>query len=113
MEWFDLLLKAGVPSGPINTVDGGFAMAERFGLDPIVTVGEGDRATPTTRHPIRLSETPADHRLPPPELDEQGRTVKVGWDPTADSSDYEYRYEYSCAAGARGAPRFDDDAATR
>ncbi|MEV4376658.1 CoA transferase [Streptosporangium sp. NPDC049644] len=72
VEWFELLVKAGVPSGPINTVDGGFAMAERFGLDPIVEVGEGDRAVPTTRHPIRFSRTPAGYRLPPPEPDEHG-----------------------------------------
>ncbi|GAA4558312.1 CoA transferase [Pseudonocardia xishanensis] len=72
LEWFELLTEAGVPSGPINTIDGGFAMAERFELDPIVEVGEGDRAVPTTRHPIRFSETPAVYRLPPPELDEHG-----------------------------------------
>ena len=65
--------RPGCPCGPINTIDGGFAMAERFGLDPVVEVGEGDRAVPTTRHPIRFSETPADYRLPPPELDEHGR----------------------------------------
>ncbi|WP_405892421.1 CoA transferase [Streptomyces sp. NBC_00104] len=70
LEWFDLFVDAGVPCGPINTIAGGFAMAERFGLDPVVEVGEGDRAVPTTRHPIRFSETPAAYRLPPPELDE-------------------------------------------
>src|SRR5882724_6295243 len=58
-EWFDLLVAAGVPCGPINTIDGGFAMAERFGLEPIVEVGEGGRAVPTTRNPIRFTETPA------------------------------------------------------
>ncbi|MEU8377717.1 CoA transferase [Streptosporangium sp. NPDC048865] len=78
VEWFELLVKAGVPSGPINTVDGGFAMAERFGLDPIVEVGEADRAVPTTRHPIRFSRTPAGYRLPPPELDEHGAELR-GW----------------------------------
>jgi crotonobetainyl-CoA:carnitine CoA-transferase CaiB-like acyl-CoA transferase len=72
VEWFELLVEAGVPSGPINTIDGGFAMAERFELDPIVEVGEGERAVPTTRHPIRFSATPAAYRLPPPELDEHG-----------------------------------------
>ncbi|MFI1354474.1 hypothetical protein ACH4TV_12950 [Streptomyces sp. NPDC020898] len=45
--------------GAINTVDGGVVLAERFGLDPVVEVGEGDRAVPTPRHPIRFSETPA------------------------------------------------------
>jgi crotonobetainyl-CoA:carnitine CoA-transferase CaiB-like acyl-CoA transferase len=76
-EWFGLLVKAGVPSGPINTIDGGFALAERMGLDPVVPVGAGDRAVPTTRHPIRFSETPADYRLPPPELDEHGTELRA------------------------------------
>ena len=76
-EWFDLLLEAGVPSGPINTIDDGFAMAKRFGLEPVVEVGEGDRAVPTTRHPIRFSETPATYRLPPPELDEHGDELRA------------------------------------
>jgi crotonobetainyl-CoA:carnitine CoA-transferase CaiB-like acyl-CoA transferase len=76
LEWFELLVEAGVPSGPINTVDGGFAMAERFGLDPIVEAGEGDRAMPTTRNPIRFSETPVGYPLPPPELDEHGAALR-------------------------------------
>jgi crotonobetainyl-CoA:carnitine CoA-transferase CaiB-like acyl-CoA transferase len=76
VEWFELLVKAGVPSGPINTIDGGFAMAERFGLDPVVEVGEGDRATATTRNPIGFSETPVGYRLPPPELGEHGAEIR-------------------------------------
>ncbi|MFC4502642.1 MULTISPECIES: CaiB/BaiF CoA transferase family protein [Streptomyces] len=77
LEWFDLLVAAGVPCGPINTIDGGFAMAERFGLEPVVEVGEGERAVPTTRHPIRFSESPATYRLPPPELDEHGAELRA------------------------------------
>ncbi|GAB3438934.1 CaiB/BaiF CoA transferase family protein [Actinophytocola sediminis] len=77
VEWFDLLVDAGVPCGPINTIDGGFAMADRFGLDPVVEVGDGDRAIPTTRHPIRFSETPASYRLPPPRLDEHGAELRA------------------------------------
>lgn len=76
LEWFDLLVDAGVPCGPINTIDGGFAMAERMELDPVVVVGEGDDAVPTTRHPIRFSATPASYRLPPPKLDEHGQELR-------------------------------------
>jgi crotonobetainyl-CoA:carnitine CoA-transferase CaiB-like acyl-CoA transferase len=77
VEWFDLLVKAGVPSGPIQTIDGGFAMAERFELEPIVSAGAGERAVPTTRHPVRFSRTPASYRLPPPELDEHGTELRA------------------------------------
>jgi crotonobetainyl-CoA:carnitine CoA-transferase CaiB-like acyl-CoA transferase len=76
-EWFDLLLDAGVACGPINTIDEGFAAADRFGLDPVVEVGEGDRALPTTRHPIRFSGTPVSYTLPPPELDEHGAELRA------------------------------------
>ncbi|WP_049572822.1 CaiB/BaiF CoA transferase family protein [Nonomuraea sp. SBT364] len=76
LEWFELLVAAGVPSGPINTVDGGFAMAERFGLDPVVEAGQGERAMPTTRHPIRFSESSVTYPLPPPELDEHSAELR-------------------------------------
>ncbi|CAG7643961.1 CaiB/BaiF CoA transferase family protein [Actinacidiphila bryophytorum] len=77
VEWFEALTAVGVPCGPINTIDGGFAMAERFGLDPVVAVGEGERAVPTTRNPIRFSATPVGYKLPPPELDEHGPQLRA------------------------------------
>lgn len=76
-EWFEALVAVGVPCGPITTIDGGFAMARRFGLDPVVEVGDGERAVPTTRHPIRFSATPAGYALPPPELDEHGAELRT------------------------------------
>ncbi|HET6968070.1 MAG TPA: CoA transferase [Ornithinibacter sp.] len=76
MEWFRDLTAAGVPCGPINTVDGGVAFAESVGLDPVVVVGEGDAAVPSVRNPIRMSATPPDYRLPPPALDEHGAQIR-------------------------------------
>jgi crotonobetainyl-CoA:carnitine CoA-transferase CaiB-like acyl-CoA transferase len=75
-EWFTLLVDAGVPCGPINTIDGGFAMAEKFGLEPVIEAGEGERALPMARHPITFSATPATYPLPPPELDEHGAELR-------------------------------------
>jgi crotonobetainyl-CoA:carnitine CoA-transferase CaiB-like acyl-CoA transferase len=76
LEWFRDIIAAGVPCGPINTVDQGVAFAEEVGLDPVVTVGEGAAAVPSVRNPIRFSETPADYRLPPPGLDEHGEEIR-------------------------------------
>ena len=76
MEWFRDITAAGVPCGPINTVDGGVAFAESVGLDPVVLVGEGEAAVPSVRNPIRLSATPPDYRLPPPALDEHGAEIR-------------------------------------
>ena len=61
------IIAAGVPCGPINTVDGGVGFATEIGLDPVVEVGEGAAMVPSVRNPITFSETPADYRLPPPE----------------------------------------------
>jgi crotonobetainyl-CoA:carnitine CoA-transferase CaiB-like acyl-CoA transferase len=77
-EWFDALIAAGVPCGPINTVDKGIAFAEKIGLEPIVTAGTGDKARPVLRHPVTFSRTPASYPLAPPELDEQGDEIR-GW----------------------------------
>jgi crotonobetainyl-CoA:carnitine CoA-transferase CaiB-like acyl-CoA transferase len=76
LDWFREIIAAGVPCGPINTVDGGVAFAEEVGLDPVVTVGEGAAAVPSVRNPITFSETPADYRLPPPSLDEHGEEIR-------------------------------------
>jgi crotonobetainyl-CoA:carnitine CoA-transferase CaiB-like acyl-CoA transferase len=76
-EWFDLLIAAGVPCGPINTVDAGVAFAEKIGLEPVITAGSGDRARPGMRHPVSFSATPASYRLAPPELDEHGDDIRA------------------------------------
>src|SRR5271165_3004955 len=76
MEWFRELIAAGVPCGPINTIDQGVAFATEVGLDPVVSVGQGDAAVPSVRHPITFSVTPASYRLPPPALDEHGAEIR-------------------------------------
>jgi crotonobetainyl-CoA:carnitine CoA-transferase CaiB-like acyl-CoA transferase len=75
-EWFELLVDAGVPCGPINTIDGGFAMAEQLELDPIAEVGTGERTLPMARHPIGFSGFDVRYELAPPELDEHGAELR-------------------------------------
>ena len=72
MEWFRDITAAGIPCGPINTVDQGVAFAEDIGLDPVVDVGPDGASVRSVRNPITLSETPPAYRLPPPALDEHG-----------------------------------------
>jgi crotonobetainyl-CoA:carnitine CoA-transferase CaiB-like acyl-CoA transferase len=76
MDWFRDIIGAGVPCGPINTIDQGVAFAEEIGLDPVVTVGEGAAAVPSVRNPITFSTTAAAYRLPPPTLDEHGPEIR-------------------------------------
>lgn len=89
MEWFRDIIAAGVPCGPINTVDGGVAFAREVGLDPVVEVGQPGAAVPSVRNPITFSETPPDYRLPPPSLDEHGAEIRRWLAQPADHADDE------------------------
>jgi crotonobetainyl-CoA:carnitine CoA-transferase CaiB-like acyl-CoA transferase len=76
-EWFDELIAAGVPCGPINSVAGGVAFAERIGLEPVVISGDPDSGVPGIRNPLRFSATAPRYVLPPPELDEHGDEIRA------------------------------------
>jgi crotonobetainyl-CoA:carnitine CoA-transferase CaiB-like acyl-CoA transferase len=76
-EWFDQLIAAGVPCGPINTVDRGIAFADEIGLQPVAVAGQGEAAVPTVRHPLTFSVTPPRYDLPPPRLDEHGAQIRA------------------------------------
>jgi crotonobetainyl-CoA:carnitine CoA-transferase CaiB-like acyl-CoA transferase len=76
-EWFDKLIAAGVPCGPINSVAGGVAFAEQIGLDPVVLAGQGDAAVPGIRNPLTFSATAPSYDLPPPALDEHGTAIRA------------------------------------
>ncbi|GAA3088381.1 CaiB/BaiF CoA-transferase family protein [Pseudonocardia yunnanensis] len=71
-EWFDILAPAGVPCGPINTIDDGLALAERLGLDPVVAPG----GVLSVRNPVTYSATPPSYRLPPPALGAHGAEIR-------------------------------------
>lgn len=71
-EWFALLSAAGLPCGPINDVAGGVTLADRLGLEPVVTLD----GVPMVRNPLQLSATPATYRLGPPELGAAGAEIR-------------------------------------
>ncbi|HEX7627109.1 MAG TPA: CoA transferase, partial [Gaiellaceae bacterium] len=73
-EWRDALLEAGVPSGPVQTIDEAFSLAAELGLD-VVDETDGVR---TVAFPAHLSETPASVRRRPPDLDEHGPELRRG-----------------------------------
>jgi len=72
-EWFHDLIAAGVPCAPINTIDGGVALAASLGLNPVIDAG----GVPGVRNPITFSETPPAYQLPPPGLDEHGEEIRA------------------------------------
>jgi crotonobetainyl-CoA:carnitine CoA-transferase CaiB-like acyl-CoA transferase len=77
LDWFHAIIGAGVPCGPINTIDGGVAFAEEVGLEPVVELGPEDARVRSVRNPITLSHTPADYRLPPPGLGEHDAEIRA------------------------------------
>ena len=85
-EWFSDLIAAGVPCGPINTIDQGIAFAEEIGLDPVVRAG-GQAGLPTIRHPVSYSQTPPRYDLPPPALDEHGSQIRAWLGDSPDTED--------------------------
>ncbi|MFJ8050463.1 CaiB/BaiF CoA transferase family protein [Streptomyces luteogriseus] len=81
-HWTGVLSAAGVPAGPVNSLDEAFAFAERLGLPGIVTVPgtDGGGESRQVACPITLSASPAHHLLPPPALGEH--TAEVFGDST-------------------------------
>ena len=57
MDWFRDIIGAGVPCGPINTIDQGVAFAEEIGLDPVVDRGGGGGRRPLGAQPDHFSAT--------------------------------------------------------
>jgi len=75
-DLFIELNKVGVPCGPINSIGDGVELAEKLGLRPRVTVGEGDREVTLVRNPITFSDGELDYRLPPPTLGEHSDEIR-------------------------------------
>ena len=75
-DLFVALNNAGVPCGPINSIREGVELAERLGLEPRVTVGEGDREVDLVRNPISFSGADIEYRLPPPRLGEHSDDIR-------------------------------------
>lgn len=67
-HWWQALTAAGVPCGPINSIDQAFELAESLGLEPIVRMDEGGHIRRQVANPITFSETPVEYRLAPPDL---------------------------------------------
>lgn len=72
-EWFREIIGAGVPCGPVDTVNQGVEFAAELGLEPVVEPG----GVPSIRNPITFSATPARYVLPPPGLDEHGAEIRA------------------------------------
>ena len=76
-DLFIALNEAGVPCGPINSIREGIELAERLGLEPRVTLGEGDHAVDLVRNPVRFSNACLRYDHPPPGLGEHSDEIRA------------------------------------
>ena len=76
-DLFVALNEVGVPCGPINSIREGIELAERLGLEPRVTLGNGDRAVDLVRNPIRFGNASLRYDQPPPALGEHGDEIRA------------------------------------
>lgn len=69
-ELVQAFTQVGVPAGTINNIAEAVELAEKLGLNPLITItDERDGATSKTiANPITFSETPVEYRLGPPSL---------------------------------------------
>jgi crotonobetainyl-CoA:carnitine CoA-transferase CaiB-like acyl-CoA transferase len=75
-DLFVALNKVGVPCGPINSIGDGVELAEKLGLRPRVSVGEGNRAVTLIRNPIDFGDAELRYELPPPTLGEHTEEIR-------------------------------------
>jgi crotonobetainyl-CoA:carnitine CoA-transferase CaiB-like acyl-CoA transferase len=69
-EWIDILNEAGVPCGPINSIDAVFRDPQVKHLGIAADVKKGDRSFQLVGQPVKLSRTPSRIAAPPPEQGE-------------------------------------------
>ncbi|HEY9529418.1 MAG TPA: CoA transferase, partial [Anaerolineales bacterium] len=75
-EWLSMLEFAGIPCGPINTVDKVFSMPQVEAREMLIHMGHpeiGDLKL--VGSPLKFSDTPVEYRLPPPGLGENTEEI--------------------------------------
>ena len=75
-EWLLLLEDAGIPCGPINTLDKVFSMPQVQAREMVVPMQHKEiRDLRLVGSPLKFSDTPIDYKLPPPGLGEHTEEV--------------------------------------
>ena len=82
-HWIDVLNRAGVPAGRVQTLDQVFSDPQVLAQDMVLTC-PGERTVKVTGFPVKLSTTPARLRHPPPALGANTESVlaALGYTPS-------------------------------
>lgn len=76
--WSERMRAAAVPAGKVNDIAEAIALAESYGLDPLIDVGPAN--PPQIRHPVRYSGFEPVAPAAPPALDEHGDALRAWLD---------------------------------
>jgi crotonobetainyl-CoA:carnitine CoA-transferase CaiB-like acyl-CoA transferase len=80
VDWLALLHEAGLPCGPVNTIDRVFADAQVLHRKMLLEVEHPTAGTVRMAGmPVKFSSTPATLRLPPPLLGQHSEAVLQSW----------------------------------
>jgi crotonobetainyl-CoA:carnitine CoA-transferase CaiB-like acyl-CoA transferase len=86
-DWVESLEKAGVPTGPINNIAQVFEEPQVIARGVRIELEHSTAgAVPLVASPMRFSETPIEHKRPPPTLGEHTEEILrdvLGLDETA------------------------------
>lgn len=75
-EWLSALEAAGIPCGPINTLDKVFAMSQVEAREMLIYLQHAEIGDlKLVGSPLKFSETPVDYKLAPPRLGEHTQEV--------------------------------------
>jgi formyl-CoA transferase len=75
-EWLALLESAGIPCGPINTLDNVFSTPQVEAREMLIHMEHPDiEALRLVGSPLKFSDTPVDYKFPPPKLGEHTKEI--------------------------------------
>jgi crotonobetainyl-CoA:carnitine CoA-transferase CaiB-like acyl-CoA transferase len=75
-EWLSMLETAGIPCGPINTLDKVFSMPQVKAREMVIHMGHPEiEDLRLVGSPLKFSDTPVDYKLPPPRLGEHTEEI--------------------------------------
>jgi formyl-CoA transferase len=75
-EWLSTLEAAGIPCGPINTLDQVFSLPQVGARDMLIHMGHSETGDlRLVGSPLKFSDTPVEYNLPPPRLGEHTEEI--------------------------------------